>query len=119
MIGLYPVEDEEDVYLIELIINDAPSNVDASMIVQKDPRFDEDDWQAAYDEHYLNSDGTKIIGDFINQKTLNTPNTRMVFYMYLESFDIPLSTQYGELEFIDPTELPSRLEKILSYEPID
>ena len=77
------------------------------------------DWQAAYDEHFLNNEGTEIIGDFFNRTEINEDNTRVVFFMYLEDLKKPLITPYGEMPFKATEDLPQRLEKIISFIPFD
>ncbi|MBO4563606.1 MAG: hypothetical protein IK082_07670 [Oscillospiraceae bacterium] len=118
LIGVYPVLPEERIYLIELLISRPTKLVDLSMFLQKTGGKNKEDWQAPYDEHYLDERGERIIGDFFNHDDLNCYPTRVVFYMYLETMEVPLTTPYGEVCLTDVKELPSRLE-MLKYTPMD
>lgn len=89
VIGVYPIPNEKNIYLIELIIHQPPNLVDLNSFLQKDDNTDKSEWQAPFDEHYLAEDGESIIGDFFNLKSLLCGVTRVVFYMYLESLGPP------------------------------
>lgn len=119
IMGLYSVPNERDVYLLEFQILDKPSVIDVSEFMQIDQSVNESDWQVAYDEHYLNQDGTIIIGDYFNRKEIMGETTRLVFYMYLEDLSLPLRTPYGEISLPAPSDIPNRLTSILDYESAD
>ena len=118
LIGVYVVPGEENTYLIELAIKQSPALIDIGSILQKDDGKNKRDWQTAYDERYLDENGETIIGDFFNHKTLSGDTTRVVFFMYLESLDKPLSTPYGDIPLGNATEIPARLATI-DYSPMD
>ena len=118
LIGVYIVPGEKDIYMIELIINQAPALVDISSILQKDDAKDKSDWQAPYDERYLDENGEIVIGDFFDHKALPRDTTRVIFYMYLESLDKPLSSPYGDISLVKPSNLPARLSAI-DFEAMD
>ncbi len=118
LVGVYHVPGEEDTYMIELIINQPPALVDISSILQKDEAKDKRDWQAPYDERYLDENGETVIGDFFDHKALPGNTTRVVYYMYLESLEKPLSSPYGDISLVEASELPARLSAI-AYEPMD
>ena len=119
LIGVYPVQEEDDVYLIELLIKETPINIDISSFVQQNPALPKSEWQVPYDEHYLNYDGTKIIGDYFNVKTLLEKYCRVAFYMYIEDFKLPLSTPFGDISLLPIKEMPERLSTLLSFNGFD
>lgn len=119
IIGVYRYLENEPIYLIEMMITESPSKVDLAKFLQKDDCLPMSDWQVAYDEHFLNNDGTEIIGDFFNQAELNEGNTRVVFFMYIEDIKKPLLTPYGEMSFLETENLPQRLARIVSFTPFD
>lgn len=119
MLGVYPFSESEPIYMVELMIDDSPSAVDASLFLQEDSSLPESDWQAAYDERYLNLEGTEIVGDYFNRAKLSGEQTRMVFFMFLENLAYPLSTPYGKIAFGTPQNPPQRLERIITYNPMD
>ncbi|MBR4256589.1 MAG: hypothetical protein IKQ18_05440 [Clostridia bacterium] len=116
IIGVYKVDEAEDVYLIELMIDDKPSNIDVDGIQQTDPDLDEDDWQAAFDEYYLNADGTEVIGDYCDLPEDDTDKTRLCFFMYLFDFNKPLRTQYGIINLPKSKKMPKRLGEIIEFD---
>lgn len=117
--GVFPILNEKDVYLFEMIIDDVPANVDFLLFCQKDDNLPEDEWQVPYNEQYLNQEGTAVIGDAINDKNTDDEKTRVAFFMYIESFDMPLSTPYGDFQIKAESEMPERLRRIIDYTPMD
>jgi hypothetical protein len=119
LLGVYKINGTSDVHLIELIINTSPTDVDVSSFTQKDDKLSKDSWQTAYDEHFLNEDGSQVIGTFIEQDSLIGDKTRVAFYMYFIDFRKPLLSQYGEIWLPQPSPMPERLSKIIPFEPVD
>ena len=119
LLGVYQVKGASDVHLFELCINTSPKDVDVSSFTQKDDTLPRDSWQAAYNEHFLNEDGTAVIGTFLEQGSLTGAKTRIVFFMYFVDFNKPLLSQYGEIALPEPSPMPDRLSKIIEFEPAD
>ncbi len=119
LLGVYKINGTSDVHLIELNINASPTDVDVSSFTQKDDKLPKDSWQTAYDEHFLDEDGTQVIGTFIEQDNLIGDITRIAFFMYFIDFCKPLLSQYGEITLPEPTSMPERLSKIIPYEQVD
>lgn len=118
VIGIYSIPNEKDIYLIELIVHQPPSLVDLNSFLLKDENTDRNDWQAPFDEYYLDEKGETIIGDFYNHKSLLCCLTRVTFFMYMESLGKILSTPYGDILLDTVTNLPPRLSMI-SYMQMD
>ena len=114
--GVYSVDENPDVFLVELSINDSPSNVDLMSFVQEDKSKPRDSWQTAYDEHYLNDSGTEVIGRCFENERLMGIKTRLAFFMYFIDFGKPLLSQYGEIKLPNPTPMPDRLARIIDFE---
>lgn len=119
LLGVYEIKGASDVHLLELNINASPIDVDISSFVQKDDTLPKDSWQTAYDEHFLNTDGTEVIGTFLEQVNLAGSKTRVAFFMYFIDFTKPLLSQYGEIPLSCPSIIPDRLSNIIKYEPVD
>lgn len=119
VIGVYHVEGYSDVHLIELEIWEKPSSIDMEEITQEIPNRERLDWQAPYDEHYLNTTGDKVIGDYFKLPVSDTQPTRLVFFMYFLDFDSPLLSQFGEIKLSSPTPMPERLKDIIVFEEVD
>jgi hypothetical protein len=120
LVGIYNIKGISDIHLLELNINTSPKDVDVSSFTQKDDTLTKDSWQTAYDEHFLNDDGTEVIGTFLEQDSLTGVKTRIAFFMYFIDFNKPLLSQYGEILLPEqPSLIPDRLSKIIEFESAD
>ena len=118
LIGVYTIPNHDDVKLIELVVGENLNDFDPIQIAQEQKGMDKMDWQTAYDEKYLNSEGNEIIGDDF-EKPNGLTRFRLVFFFHYLDFNKPLISQYGLIKLKHATELPERLSKIIDYEPID
>lgn len=109
IIGVYTVPQENKVKLIELSIDCPPVQVDIEQLRQQ---AGINGWQIAYYEHYLNKNGTELIGDCFNVPT-SIEYTRLAVYLYNLKFDKPLSSQFGELKLLTESPMPDRLKNII------
>ena len=119
IVGVYPAETEDPVYLIEAVIDLPPQAVDMSGFLIKEKHVPPQDWQTAYNEQYLNKDGTRVIGNYVNHSSLGTVPVRVAFFLYLEDLSAPLSTPYGDVALPTPEALPRRLRDLLDFSPMD
>lgn len=119
LLGVYTINSVSDIHLLELNINSSPSDVDVSSFTQKDEKLPKNSWQTAYDEHFLNDDGTEVIGTYLEYDSLIGDKTRIAFFMYFIDFNKPLLSQYGEIQLSIATPIPDRLLKIIDFEPVD
>ena len=119
LLGIYAYDKQNRIYLLEVQINQPPSEVDLSLFYQKDDSLPESDWQTAYDEQYLSSDGTSVIGDGFDSAVIPGDTTRVAFFMFLEDLSSPLTTPYGDFPISNVRELPERLSKIIVFDPLD
>lgn len=118
LVGIYNVDNNTDVHLIELVFDNSPDEVDVSLITQEIKGHPHDNWQSPWDEKYLDMNGENIIGDFFSiPKDIN--KTRLVFFFHYIDFSRPLLTQAGHLDLRKPTSLPDRLKGKLHYERPD
>jgi hypothetical protein len=118
LIGIYTVENNEDVHLIELTFDIAPDNVDVGQITQEIQGQPQGNWQSPWDEKYLDDNGEKVIGDYFDAPK-GGRKTRLVFFFHDIDFSRPLLTQEGQLTLTMPTSLPDRLRDKLTYERPD
>jgi hypothetical protein len=101
IVGVYPVEGDEPVHLIEIRLQGNESDFDFADITQEDRALPRENWQAAYDE--------QLVADSNGEKTF-------VFFFHYLDFDKPLLTSYGAVRLPPPTETPSHLRGI-EYTP--
>jgi len=101
VIGVYPVEAQEPVHLVEISIEgggvDAFDLGDVTQEMADTPRMN---WQAPYDEHVISETDTRA---------------RVVFFFHYLDLRKPLLTPAGELVLPLPKERPKRLREI-AYE---
>ncbi len=118
IIGVYPIEDQEYVHLVELIIKDNTTSVNIVGFTQEIPGLPKSDWQAPFSEKILTEDGTVLIADSDKEAIDNklwSGNIRFVFFLFLDS-NIPLSTPFGKLQLPKSSALPERLQNIIVFE---
>jgi hypothetical protein len=122
IIGVYTVDESPEVRLIEIFADCSPVVIDVGQFLQPMIDLPESYWQTAYDEKYLNEDGTEVIGEYDNLPT-GTASTRLAFFLHFADFGKPLLTQlltqFGELRLPAETPMPDRLKNIIAYEPPD
>jgi hypothetical protein len=116
--GIYPVDNNADVHLLEITFDESPSNVDVGQITQEAKGLPRDSWQSPWDEKYLDEKGERVIGDYAEVPKAGA-QTRLLFFFHFLDFSKPLITQNGELNLAQPTPLPSRLQGKIEYESPD
>ena len=119
LIGVYEVDGQKDVHLIELVIKTNHENIDVGEFTQAQDGIDKMSWQTPWDEKFLNKDGTIITGDWMDSPTDTSDFTRFAFFLHFIDFDKPLLTQFGEMELSNPEKIPSRISSIIKYEKPD
>ncbi|WP_190810383.1 hypothetical protein [Flagellimonas sp. S3867] len=119
LIGICSIPNHDEVNLVELVIEENVDDFDPGEITQEQKGHDKLDWQTAYNEKYLDENGSSIIGDDFDKPTgLN--KFRVVFFFHYLDFNKPLICQYGLVEMNNQvTELSDRLKGIIKYESID
>jgi hypothetical protein len=118
IIGVYQIESAEPSHLIELSIHGAGSDFNLCSFTQEIPREGEDNWQVPYDEHFLNSDGTKILNPESPDEIPKSVDLRVAFYFHYLDLSRPIKTPLGDMNLPGVTEKPDRLY-ILEYDPPD
>jgi hypothetical protein len=120
VIGVYPVEAEEPLHLIEVQFHDMQSRAALDGITQEWPGRERSHWQVPYLEHILDASGDQVIVDW--ERTDKGPedwkgDVRVVFYFHYLNFDRPLLSPCGELQVPRPVPLPLRLSNKITYIP--
>lgn len=118
LIGIYKVDNSQDVHLVEITFDKSPDKVDVGQITQEIKGQPQGNWQSPWDEKYLDDKGEKIIGDYFNIPK-GGDKTRLLFFFHDIDFSRPLLTQEGALPLTNPTSLPERLKDKLTYERPD
>jgi hypothetical protein len=118
LIGVYPIESHEPCHLIEMTIHGIDIDLDMGLFTQEDPEEPVVNWQVPYDEHFLNSDGSKVLNPNYPDEVPDDHNLRVAFCFHYLDFQRPIKTPVGDLELPEVTKIPERL-KILEYDPPD
>jgi hypothetical protein len=118
LIGVYPIEDQKSVYLVELLIENNHKVINIGNFTQEIPGLSQSDWQVPFHEKLLNEEGTKIMVDTLNEKITDElweGNIRLAFFMYLNP-KIPLTTPFGKYAIANIVKIPERLSSIIKFE---
>ena len=102
-------------YLIEMVLNVRPSEIDWSGIVAPEDGVKESDWQCAYMEQYLNSSGTEKICDTYKEPKEDVYPCRVAFFIYKTAAN-RLRTPYGDFALEGLEKMPSRMRDISECE---
>jgi hypothetical protein len=115
IIGIYPVQADEPVHLVELIVRGSEGTFEIGDITQEVPGQSPDDWQVPCMEHLLNSSGDEILADDCQMTELPDlwlGDVRLVFFFHYLDASRPLQTPFGEVRLPAESDLPDRLSMI-------
>ena len=119
LIGVYEVAGEPDVFLVELVVDRRPSEVDVGAFGQEEPGRPREEWQVPWMEHYLNREGTELIAEVFDLPADDVAPTRLAFFLHFVAFERPLITPFGEVELPESGPMPGRLVGKIEFEPVD
>lgn len=116
LIGLYSVEENPDVTLVELLIDKKANEIDIGEFTQEienEPRLN---WQVPFAEKYLDEGGNTIIGDDIDLPEKLTETTRLTFFFYFLDTNKSLITPFGQLQLTQKSTQPKRIKDLIVFE---
>lgn len=116
LIGLYIVEENLDVTLVELLIDKKANEINLNEFTQEMENETRLNWQAPFDEKYLDISGKTIIGDCVNSPQTSSDITRLTFFIYFLDTAKPLLTPFGKMQLIQRKEAPLRIKNIIFFE---
>jgi len=116
LIGLYSVDENPDVTLVELVINKKASDIEIGEFTQEIENQPRMNWQAPFFEKYLNLEGTKIIGDEYNLPKEFNETTRLTFFIYFLDLNKSLLTPFGPLELNQKINKSKRITELIRFE---
>lgn len=111
-------EQLESTVLLEVEVLNRDSRFNVSDFTQEIGKLPRDSWQAAWDEVFLNDDGTSLLGRKGSQPP-KEGDLRIAFYFHYWDPDKPLLSSYGEIEAPQVTEMSPRLESLVPYEALN
>ena len=118
IIGVYPVQADEPVHLVELRLRGAEGLIKVGDITQEVPDQPPDNWQCPYMEQLLSSSGDEVLADdyeMTKRPDLWRGDVRLAFFFHYLDLERPLKTPFGEVQLPAESELPDRLS-MMEYE---
>ena len=109
-----------NVAVVEVLVHNRNDSYSADGFTQREPFPPSEFRQAAYLERYLTADGNEhaeMLGPFKSDPP--DGDLRVVFFIHEWNIGAPLETCYGPAPCPAPTAMPSRLEGLIEYEPVD
>jgi hypothetical protein len=97
IIGVHPIEADEPVHLVEILVEGDVDNFDIGEVTQEVPGQPKSNWQAPYDERVLEE---------LKQKR------RYAFFFHYLDVEKPLLTAAGSLSVPKVTKAPEHLKDI-------
>jgi hypothetical protein len=104
--------------LIEALVENPDRRFDPGEFVQPDATKPEGNWQVAWEEVFLTSDGKKMLSD--RQSGIPKKRSfRIAFYIHFWKHGEPLLSSYGPLQYPKPRPIPERLWRLAPYALVD
>ncbi len=116
LIGVYFVDGQQDISLVELLVDKRADEIDLVMFSQEIEGVSSDNWQVPFSENYLSIDGDEIIGDGFDLPKQIDRKTRLVFFIYFLDVTKEFKTPFGDLALIEKTVQPERLRNIIEFQ---
>src|SRR5579859_4473725 len=115
-IGVYPIIADEPCHLIELWLRGCTGPVNFGDFTQELPGRARENWQVAYDEWLLNSEGTAGALAPIPGPVEAASDIRVAFFFHYLDPSRPIMTPGGAVALPKPVARPDRLS-FIEYEP--
>jgi len=120
IIGIYSIDNEIPVHLIEIFVRNSQSKFELSKFTQELPSQPKEYWQVPWDEKLLDKDGNNVIADDVmlnEEKHLWAGDLRMIFFFHDLDISRPLITPFGPIDLPKVTSKPKRLSQIVYESP--
>ncbi len=120
IIGVYTVDSEIPVHLIEILVQNSQGVFDFSKFTQELPDQPKEYWQVPWNEKLLDKDDDKIIADdllLLKEKQLWAGDLHIVFFFHYLDISRPLITPFGLVDLPKEEPKPARLSQIVYESP--
>jgi len=107
-----------DALLVEMIIDEIPSNIDFGKFCVPDSMIESSDWQVAYMEQFLTLDGTDKLCEVYDMPLKQSKPSRITFFLF-KTENHKLSTPYGDFSIANPIETPGRIMSLIEFYEFD
>ncbi|WP_143099482.1 hypothetical protein [Bradyrhizobium sp. cf659] len=106
----------DDAAVFEVQVTNPDARFSISDFVQADPSRPKEQWQVAWDETFLTTDGGTVIHIDRGHRLPEAKQYRVVFVIHFWKPGLPLSSSYGELQPPPVQPLPERLWRLAPYD---
>lgn len=111
-------EQLQSVALIEVLITGANERFHVGDFTQPQAGVPRSNWQVAYDEAYLSSDGESLLSR--DKPPPGEPaSLRLAFFLHFYNAQQPILSSYGEVKCPALQAMPQRLRRLVPYRPVD
>ncbi len=120
VIGVYPIDSETPVHLIEILVRNSKDKFDLSIFTQGIPSQPKEHWQVPWNEKLLDGNGNNVIADdfaFSQGRQLWIGDLRIVFFFHYLDISKPLITPFGSIDLPEEKPRPKRLSQIIYEAP--
>jgi hypothetical protein len=114
----YCREEIESAVLIEVIVRNRDERFEVGDFAQRREGVTHDNWQVAWAEAFLTSDGTALAVKRW-ERAPETGDLRIAFFIHYWDSSKPLISSYGDIPCPMPAPMPERLQKLVPYENTD
>ncbi len=107
-------EEIESAVLVEAMVRNRDERFDTGHFSQRIEGVKRDNWQVAWAEAFLTSDGTSLAV----ARWKGSPDTgdlRVAFFIHSWDSGQPLKSSYGDIQCPMPAPMPERLAKLVAY----
>ena len=104
----------ESAVLVEAMVRNRDERFDTGHFSQRIEGVKRDNWQVAWAEAFLTSDGTSLAVARWNGSP-DTGDLRVAFFIHSWDSGQPLKSSYGDIQCPMPAPMPERLAKLLAY----
>jgi hypothetical protein len=109
----------ESTALVEVLVTDADRHFNVTDFAQEDTSLSRANWQAAWAEAFLSSDGQNLLVERWAPLPAQHTTFRVAFFIHQWKVGGPLLSSYGSMSTAQPTSMPDRLHRLVPYETVD
>lgn len=111
------MQENPDVSLVELIVHRFFDEFDIGDFTQEIEDVHMGNWQAPFNEKYLDETREPVIGDGFDLPETKTDSTRLTFFIYYLDLKKPLiKTPFGDITLPILSNAPIRIADLIEYQ---
>jgi hypothetical protein len=111
-------EQLDSTVLVEALVRNRDKSFNVDAFTQPQDGVSRANWQVAWAEAYLSEDGEKLLVER-GDDAPKADSFRVAFFIHCWNPAAPLLSSYGEIRCPEVNEMPTRLQKLVPYQPVD